>query len=149
MAIAKEWFTVDEAAEYLCVSKRTIYKLTQLGRLPAFRLCPTRHPVFAKRIWTRCRDRARMSRTRQPRYILFSAGGFTPHLRERACQQAVLLVGPGELFPEIAVGEPHFLRSGRPSVAATGQARQGAVRTPGVCGEGQCSGRCPMIGESS
>jgi len=34
MVIAKEWFTVEEAAEYLCVSKRTIYKLSAEGRLP-------------------------------------------------------------------------------------------------------------------
>jgi excisionase family DNA binding protein len=32
MVITKEWFTVDEAAEYLCVSRRTIYKLTKEGR---------------------------------------------------------------------------------------------------------------------
>ncbi len=33
MAVLKEWFTVDEAAEYLSVSRRTIYKMTQDGRL--------------------------------------------------------------------------------------------------------------------
>ena len=36
MAVPKQWFTVDEAAEYLGVSKRTVYKLTQEGRLPAY-----------------------------------------------------------------------------------------------------------------
>lgn len=36
MAVPKEWFTLDEAAEYLGVSKRTVYKLTQEGRLPAY-----------------------------------------------------------------------------------------------------------------
>ena len=48
MVITKEWFTVEEAAEYLCVSKRTIYKLTQEGRLPAFRIGKERHRRFRK-----------------------------------------------------------------------------------------------------
>jgi len=48
MVITKEWFTVEEAAEYLCVSKRTIYKLTQEGRLPAFRIGQERHRRFRK-----------------------------------------------------------------------------------------------------
>lgn len=48
MVIAKEWFTIQEAAEYLCVSKRTIYKLTQEGRLPAFRISRERHRRFRK-----------------------------------------------------------------------------------------------------
>ena len=48
MVITKEWFTVEEAAEYLCVSKRTIYKLTQEARLPAFRIGQERHRRFRK-----------------------------------------------------------------------------------------------------
>ena len=48
MVITKEWFTVEEAAEYLCVSKRTIYKLTKEGRLPAFRIGKERHRRFQK-----------------------------------------------------------------------------------------------------
>ncbi len=44
----KEWFTVEEAAEYLCVSRRTIYKLTKEGRLPAFRIGQERHRRFRK-----------------------------------------------------------------------------------------------------
>jgi excisionase family DNA binding protein len=48
MLIAKEWFTVTEAAEYLCVSRRTIYKLTMEGRLPAFRIGQERHRRFRK-----------------------------------------------------------------------------------------------------
>lgn len=48
MVIMKEWFTVEEAAEYLRVSKRTIYKLTQEGRLPAFRIGEQRHRRFRK-----------------------------------------------------------------------------------------------------
>ena len=48
MAITKEWFTVEEAAEYLCVSRRTIYKLTKEGRLPAFRIGNERHRRFRK-----------------------------------------------------------------------------------------------------
>jgi excisionase family DNA binding protein len=48
MVTTKEWFTVEEAAEYLCVSKRTIYKLTKEGRLPAFRIGKERHRRFRK-----------------------------------------------------------------------------------------------------
>jgi excisionase family DNA binding protein len=48
MEITKEWFTVEEAAEYLSVSKRTIYKLTKEGRLPAFRIGKERHRRFRK-----------------------------------------------------------------------------------------------------
>ncbi len=48
MIITKEWFTVGEAAEYLCVSKRTIYKLTKEGRLPAFRIGTERHRRFRR-----------------------------------------------------------------------------------------------------
>ena len=46
--IAKEWFTVEEAAEYLRVSRRTIYKFTVEGRLPAFRISQARHRRFRK-----------------------------------------------------------------------------------------------------
>ena len=48
MAVTKEWFTVEEAAEYLCLSRRTIYKLTREGRLPAFRIGKERHRRFRK-----------------------------------------------------------------------------------------------------
>ena len=48
MVIIKEWFTVEEAAQYLCVSRRTIYKLTAEGRLPAFRIGKERHRRFRK-----------------------------------------------------------------------------------------------------
>ena len=48
MVTIKEWFKVEEAAEYLCVSRRTIYKLTKEGRLPAFRIGRERHRRFRK-----------------------------------------------------------------------------------------------------
>ena len=48
MAITKEWLTVGEAAEHLCISRRTIYKLTKEGRLPAFRIGKERHRRFRK-----------------------------------------------------------------------------------------------------
>lgn len=49
MVIAiKEWFTVNEAAEYLCISRRTVYKLTKEGRLPAFRIGRERHRRFRR-----------------------------------------------------------------------------------------------------
>lgn len=37
MVTQQEWFTVDEAAEYLRVSKRTIYRLCQEGGLVGYR----------------------------------------------------------------------------------------------------------------
>ena len=46
MVMTKEWFTVDEAAEYLRVSRRTIYKLVKDGRLLAFRIGQERHQRF-------------------------------------------------------------------------------------------------------
>ena len=48
MVTTREWFTVQEAAEYLRVSRRTIYKLTREGRLPAFRIGSERHRRFRK-----------------------------------------------------------------------------------------------------
>ena len=33
MTVLKEWYTVDEAAEYLGVSRRTIYKLCKEERI--------------------------------------------------------------------------------------------------------------------
>jgi excisionase family DNA binding protein len=48
VVISQEWFTVEEAAEYLRVSRRTIYKLTREGRLPAFRMGLERHRRFRK-----------------------------------------------------------------------------------------------------
>jgi excisionase family DNA binding protein len=44
----QEWFTVDEAARYLRVSRRTIYKLSQEGRLPAYRIGKQRHRRFQR-----------------------------------------------------------------------------------------------------
>jgi excisionase family DNA binding protein len=48
MVFAKEWFTVDESAEYLCVSRRTIYKLAAEGRLQFFTIGRERHRRFRK-----------------------------------------------------------------------------------------------------
>ena len=48
MTTTKEWFTIEEAAEHLRVSRRTIYKLTAEGRLPAFRIGRERHRRFRK-----------------------------------------------------------------------------------------------------
>jgi len=49
MAVSQqEWFTVEEAAEYLRVSKRTIYKLCKEGRLTAYRMGNRRHRRFRK-----------------------------------------------------------------------------------------------------
>jgi excisionase family DNA binding protein len=42
MADMKEWYTVDEAAEYLGVSRRTIYKMTKEGRLHTYLLSKER-----------------------------------------------------------------------------------------------------------
>ena len=40
-----------------------------------------------------------------PRYALFSAGGFTPRLRDLAREESVVLVGPSELFRGHLVGK--------------------------------------------
>jgi excisionase family DNA binding protein len=48
MVVIKEWYTVTEAAEYLRVSRRTIYTLTKEGRLPAFKIGQERHRRFRK-----------------------------------------------------------------------------------------------------
>ena len=42
MANIKEWYTVDEASEYLGVSRRTIYKMTKEGRLNTYLLSEKR-----------------------------------------------------------------------------------------------------------
>jgi excisionase family DNA binding protein len=43
-----EWFTVEEAARYLRVSKRTIYKWSSNGRLPAYLIGDRRHRRYRK-----------------------------------------------------------------------------------------------------
>ena len=43
-----EWFTVEEAAYYLRVSKRTIYKWTKDGRLPFYLIGTHRHRRYRK-----------------------------------------------------------------------------------------------------
>jgi excisionase family DNA binding protein len=48
MEVPKEWFTLDEAAEYLGVSKRTVYKWTKEGRLRTFILGKERTRRFRK-----------------------------------------------------------------------------------------------------
>jgi len=48
MVILKEWYTVDEASEYLGVSRRTIYKLTKEGRLRTYLLGKERTRRFRK-----------------------------------------------------------------------------------------------------
>jgi excisionase family DNA binding protein len=48
MVTTKEWFTIDEAAEYLRISRRTVYKLVKDRRLPAFRIGLERHKRFRK-----------------------------------------------------------------------------------------------------
>lgn len=48
MVIPKEWFTVDEAAEYLGVSKRTVYKWSKEGRLKTYILGKERTRRFRK-----------------------------------------------------------------------------------------------------
>jgi excisionase family DNA binding protein len=48
MTIPTEWFTVDEAAAYLGVSRRTVYKLTKEGRLRTYLLGKERTRRFRK-----------------------------------------------------------------------------------------------------
>ena len=48
MVIPKEWFTADEAAEYLGMSKRTIYQCSKEGRLKTYILSRERPRRFRK-----------------------------------------------------------------------------------------------------
>lgn len=48
MVTQQKWFTVDEAAEYLRLSKRTIYKLCQDGYLVGYRAGRRGHRRFRK-----------------------------------------------------------------------------------------------------
>jgi excisionase family DNA binding protein len=48
MAIPTEWFTLDEASEYMRVSKRTIYKWCKEGRLATYRLSQERTRRFRR-----------------------------------------------------------------------------------------------------
>ena len=48
MVIPKEWFKLDEAAEYLGVSKRTVYKWSKEGRLKTYILGRERTRRFRK-----------------------------------------------------------------------------------------------------
>ncbi len=46
--VPKEWYTAQEAAQYLRVSSRTIYKWCQEGRLPTYILGEKRTRRFRK-----------------------------------------------------------------------------------------------------
>lgn len=44
----QEWYTIDEAANYLRVSRRTIYQLLQEGQLVSYRVGKTGHRRFKR-----------------------------------------------------------------------------------------------------
>ena len=46
--LPQEWFTVEEAARYLRVSKRTIYKWSSNGRLTAYLIGDRKHRRYRK-----------------------------------------------------------------------------------------------------
>lgn len=48
MTLPREWYSLDEAAEYMSVSKRTIYKWTKQGRLRTCLLGTERTRRFRK-----------------------------------------------------------------------------------------------------
>ena len=48
IVIHMEWFTVEEAARYLRVSRRTIYKWTKEGKLPTYIIGDRRHRRYRK-----------------------------------------------------------------------------------------------------
>ena len=48
MVMQQEWFTVEEAAEYLRVSRRTIYKLCEEGQLVGYRTGNRGHRRFRR-----------------------------------------------------------------------------------------------------
>ena len=48
MEVPIEWFTVEEAARYLRVSRRTIYKWSRNGRLPVYLIGDHSHRRYKK-----------------------------------------------------------------------------------------------------
>jgi len=48
MDVPLEWFTVEEAARYLRVSRRTIYAWSANGKLPAYLIGDRRHRRYRK-----------------------------------------------------------------------------------------------------
>jgi len=46
--IQMEWFTVEETARYLRVSRRTIYKWAKEGKLPTYIIGDRRHRRYRK-----------------------------------------------------------------------------------------------------
>jgi len=48
MEMPIEWLTVEEAARYLRVSKRTIYKWSRDGRLPAYLIGNRKHRRYRR-----------------------------------------------------------------------------------------------------
>ena len=48
MVTPKEWYKIEEAAQYLGVSRRTIYKWCEEGRLPTYILGERRTRRFRK-----------------------------------------------------------------------------------------------------
>ena len=48
MEVPLEWFTVEEAARYLRVSKRTIYKWSSNGKLPTYLIGDHRYRRYRK-----------------------------------------------------------------------------------------------------
>lgn len=62
----QQWFTVDEAARYLRVSRRTIYKLTQEGKLVTYRIGKQRHRRFQRVDLDRVASPIKMDITDEP-----------------------------------------------------------------------------------
>jgi len=46
--IPTEWLTVEEAARYLKVSRRTIYRWSEVGRLPVYIIGNHRHRRYKR-----------------------------------------------------------------------------------------------------
>lgn len=46
--IPTEWLTVEEAARYLKVSRRTIYRWSEVGKLPAYIIGNHRHRRYKR-----------------------------------------------------------------------------------------------------
>jgi excisionase family DNA binding protein len=64
--VAKEWFSVEEAAAYLGVSRRTVYQLTKDSRLPAYTVGSQRIRRFRKADLDRALRPLRASATLTP-----------------------------------------------------------------------------------
>lgn len=69
MSETKEWYTVNEAASYLGISRRTVYKLCETSRLPTYAIGVSRTRRFRKEDLDKVPARVETSNERVGRVI--------------------------------------------------------------------------------